>query len=50
MNKSDIFLPTVTVVLYLGEGRWQGRIKLSQMFGMSEDVKNLIGVRLHDYE
>ncbi|MBD5443965.1 MAG: hypothetical protein HDR29_00245 [Lachnospiraceae bacterium] len=50
MKESDILLPTVTVVLYLGEGRWEGRLKLSQMFGMSEHIKNLIGTRLHDYD
>lgn len=50
MKESDIILPTITVVMYLGEGRWEGRLKLSQMFGMSEDTKNLIGARLHDYD
>lgn len=50
MKESDILLPIVTVVLYLGEGRWEGRLRLSQMFGKAENMKNLIGARLHDYD
>lgn len=50
MKESDILLPTVTVVLYLGEGHWQGRRRLSQMFGMPEEQRKILGMKLHDYD
>lgn len=36
MKKEDFLCPTLTVVLYLGEGHWEGRRTLSQMFRPSE--------------
>lgn len=48
MKESDFLLPMVTVVLYLKEGRWEGRRKLSQMFRM--ESKELLGGNLHDYD
>lgn len=50
MKESDILLPTVTVVLYLGEGHWKGRRRLTQMFGLSAKCRNLLGTNLHDYD
>ncbi len=50
MKESDILLPTVTVVLYLGEGHWKGGRRLTQMFRLSADCRNLLGTNLHDYD
>ena len=49
MKKSDILFPTVTAVLYLGEGRWQGSRKLSQMFHVPAELRKLLGVNLQEY-
>lgn len=49
--KADEFLfPTVTVVLYLREGHWKGRRKLSQMFQVSMETRKLLGRKLNDYD
>lgn len=50
MKESDVLLPTVTAVLYLGEGHWEGRRRLTQMFRLSAKCKNLLGANLHDYD
>lgn len=50
MKESDILLPTVTVVLYLGEGHWKGRCRLTQMFQLSAECRKLLGTNLHDYD
>lgn len=50
MKESDILLPTVTIVLYLGEGHWQGRRRLSQMFRMPMELKKTLGASLHDFD
>lgn len=50
MKEGDILLPTVTMVLYLGEGHWEGRRKLTQMFRLSAKCRNLLGANLHDYD
>lgn len=49
MKESDYLLPTVTVVLYLKEGHWEGRRKLSQLFRVSGESRKLLGGKLHDY-
>lgn len=50
MREDDILLPTVTIVLYLGEGHWQGRRSLSQMFRMPVELRKTLGLNLHDYD
>lgn len=50
MKESDILLPTITIVLYLGEGHWQGRRRLTQMFHMPMELRKSLGVNLHDYD
>lgn len=50
MKESDMLLPTVTVVLYLGEGHWEGRRRMTQMFGLSAECRTLLGANLHDYD
>lgn len=49
MKESDFLLPTVTVVLYLREGHWEGRRELSQMFRVPGESRKLLGGNLHDY-
>jgi len=49
MRESDFLLPTITIVLYLGEGHWQGRRKLSQMFRLPAASRDLLGANLQDY-
>lgn len=50
MKKSDYLLPMVTVVLYLGEGRWEGRQRLSQMCRLSAESGNLSEKSFRDYD
>ena len=50
MKEDDILLPTVTVVLYLGEGHWKGRRRLTQMFRLSARSGKLLGNYLFDYD
>lgn len=49
MKEEDLLSPIITIVLFLGEGHWQGRQKLSQMFQISISAKNLAGRNLQDY-
>lgn len=48
MKESDFLLPMVTVVLYLKEGHWEGRRKLSHMF--QAESRELLGGSLPDYD
>lgn len=41
MKEKDFILPVITVVLYLGEGKWQGKSSLRQMFPMVEEGEKL---------
>lgn len=50
MKDSDFLIPTVTVVLYLGEGHWEGRMKLREMFRVSERAKRQLGKMFHEYD
>jgi len=49
MKEDDLLMPTVTIVLYLGEGHWEGRIRLKEMFRISEEVEGQLGGLLRDY-
>ncbi len=50
MKESDVLLPTVTLVLYLGEGHWEGRRRLTQMFRLSAKSRKLLEGNLRDYD
>lgn len=50
IKESEYLFPMVTVVLFLKEGRWEGRRKLSQMFRMSAESQILLGDNLRDYD
>ncbi len=49
MKKNDFLLPTLTAVLFLGEGSWEGRRRLSQMFRMYPQIDKLMGAEFYDY-
>ncbi len=49
IKESDEILPMVTVVLYLGEGHWKGRRRLSQMCRGGEELGRLAGEGFYDY-
>lgn len=48
--EDDFLLPTVTMVLYLGEGCWEGRLRLREMFRIPERVKRRLGRMILDYD
>lgn len=51
IKETDTLLPVVTVVLYLGEGHWEGRRHLSELFQLlSETDRGHLGTRLHDHD
>lgn len=50
MKKSDFLLPVVTVVLYLGEERWEGRCVLSKMFHKTAKTDKLFGAYIREYD
>lgn len=45
----DFLIPTVTVVLYLGEGHWEGKRRLVDMFHLPEYAADLSGSGICDY-
>lgn len=49
VKESDRILPMVTAVLYLGEGHWRGRRKLSQMCRGMTELEKLSGKGFWDY-
>ncbi len=48
MKEDDLLMPTVTMILYLGEGHWEGRIRLKEMFRIPEAVEEQLGGLLRD--
>lgn len=50
MKATDFLYPTVTIVLYLGEGHWKGKLRLSEMFRISEQEIKLLGDRFPEYD
>lgn len=50
IKETDVLIPAITVVLYLGEGHWKGKQRLSELFRISEADMQMLGVRLHDYD
>lgn len=43
IHVNDRIDPVVTLVLYLGEGKWKGRDHLSELFGIDDELKELLG-------
>ena len=43
IHVNDRIDPVVTMVLYLGEGKWKGRDHLSELFGIDDELKELLG-------
>lgn len=50
MKATDLLYPAVTIVLYLGEGHWKGKLRLSEMFRISEQDRKLLDGRLPEYD
>lgn len=49
MKKEDFLLPTVTVVLYLGEGHWEGKRRLTDLFPLPAYTAESSGNGICDY-
>lgn len=49
MKETDVLLPVVTVVLYLGTDHWEGRRKLSELYRIPEELRESLGQKLPDY-
>lgn len=50
MKAYDFLMPIVTIVLYLGEGHWEGRIRLKEMFRIPAAVEKQLDGLLRSYE
>lgn len=50
MKENDFLVPVITLVLYLGEGKWEGRQKFSQMFHLPEGSGKIPGLKVQDYD
>ncbi len=50
IGEKDRLMPVITIVLYLGVGRWKGRRKLSELFQIPEEMKELLGSRVPEYD
>ena len=48
IKEDEFLIPTITLVLYLGEGHWEGRRRLAEMFQTSETAA-WRGDRVNDY-
>lgn len=49
IRETEILLPVITVVLYLGTGHWEGKKRLSDLYGISEEMREALRGRLPDY-
>ena len=49
IKKDDLLLPTVTVVLYLGEGHWEGKRRLTDLFHIPVCAADLPESKICDY-
>lgn len=49
LRETDSLMPVITVVLYLGNGRWQGKRSLSELFSISPQSRKRLGDILPDY-
>lgn len=50
IKETDLLHPVVTVVLYLGEGHWEGKSSLSQLFRIAKADAEQLKARLHVYD
>lgn len=50
MQQSDLLVPVLTVVLYLGEGQWQGKRELLGLLQLSPELRKQLGSRFQNYE
>lgn len=50
IKETDLLHPVVTVVLYLGEGHWEGKRSLSQLFCIAKADAEQLKARLHVYD
>ena len=49
MKETDFLIPTITLVLYVGEGHWRGRKKLGELFRILQRTACQSGDLLNDY-
>ncbi len=49
LGREDFLLPVVTVVVYLGSGRWQGKRKMSELYHIPKEWRALLEEKLPDY-
>lgn len=49
IRQRDFLLPVVTVVLYLGTGHWQGKRRLTELFHIPEEIREMLSPVLPDY-
>ena len=49
MKETDSLKPVITMVLYVGEGRWRGRKKLGELFRISQKAARHSGALFNDY-
>lgn len=50
VTENDFLFPIVTMVLYLGEGQWQGKRKLRELFRIPKEAGQQLGRLLQDYD
>lgn len=50
IKDTDFLKPVVTVVIYLGEGHWEGKTSLLGLFRIARQDEELFGSGLHDYD
>lgn len=49
LGREDFLLPVITVVIYLGSGRWQGKRKISELFHIPKELRARLEEKLPDY-
>lgn len=50
LKMTDYLHPTVTFVMYLGEGHWEGKTRISEMFQITDQDMEFLDSKLHDYD
>lgn len=50
MKEKDRFVPVITIVLYLGEGKWSAPYKLTEMLEIPKEVESCSNDFLQDYK
>ena len=49
MKETDRLIPVISIVLYLGEGRWRGPRRLKEMLELPRELEDYQGEYLQDY-